>query len=172
VILHQRGVGARIVGDHRRHPRVVTGELTQPGTPQPIQAAVSDVADREASADNERHDKRGAHACIGAGAAGRFDDPHVRLLDGGANQIAAVGQRRIEPKRPPKRPIVQDVEHGIDSGVRGNLARVVSPHAVGDDAKLKGFIDRKTIFVNRPDRALLAETPRVQHVPGCIGPSP
>jgi hypothetical protein len=40
---------------------------------------------------------------------------------------------------------------------------MVAAHAVGDDTKPEVFVDRDAILVGGPDRALVAESPRLQH---------
>ena len=55
------------------------------------------------------------------------------------------------------------VDDGVDSSVCGDLAGIVAAHAVGNDTEPKLFIDREAILIGGPDRALLADSPRLQH---------
>jgi hypothetical protein len=65
----------------------------------------------------------------------------------------------------PSRPLRDEGDDHVDREARGDLAGVMPTHPVGDDAEAERFLNRKTVFVGRPDPALVGESVRVKRHP-------
>ena len=83
----------------------------------------------------------------------------------GSQQVARLGNRLIESEWPRRgdRGAADVFHHRIDGHSRGDLARSMSAHAVGNHAQRQLMIDAVTVFVGRPDSAFVGDAVGAQH---------
>ena len=116
------GVGELALAPHFLDQRVVAGQPLELARPQPVGAAVADVADRHLFADrvDDRRGERRAHPGPRGVVAGELVDRAVGGFDRLAQEVLG-------------RPVRQVAVEGVGGGFRGDLARLRAAHAVGDD---------------------------------------
>ena len=142
----------------------------KPSAGEPIQPAVADVADRQSAVDDKRRDDRGAHARIGARTAGLFEDLHVRQMNRGANQISRVRQGRIDAERPADPRQSRTTSSTASTAVRAAISPALwppMPSAITQSRRSSSIAKRSWLV--GLDRALLADSPRLQHAVRFIG---
>jgi hypothetical protein len=130
--------------------RVVFGELDDLAGAQEVDAAVADVGDKAAVAGDEQGGGGGPHPallrfCLAFqvdGLAGALDRVLEEVEDGLLRLTVALAEafNCITPR-------VDGRAELVDRHLRGDLARGVAAHAVGDHEKRQLFVDEEVVLV-------------------------
>jgi hypothetical protein len=132
---------------------VVLGELLDAVLANAIDAAVADVREVRAFADEEHAGDGGAHALVARVALGLLEDLQVGQLDPGDQAVGLVVARAVHLVRPGGLGILagalEEVANDGDGELAGDLAGSVAAHAVGDDVEVLVLHDGERILVLR-----------------------
>ncbi len=125
---------------------------------------------------DEDADERRAHAGVVVTALGGAEDPAVRQVNARAEAIRlerelgidAVGPRQIGVGRRAS----DEARERVEGEATGDLAGVVSAHAVGDGKQAKLALNEPAVFVDRADGSCVGFGVCLDHSGGPAGAGP